>query len=134
LGKIILILLFLFGAALYFPQTRPAIVNTLEPILRPVVNPALRWQTRNEMNRIARELGGMHRRGEDLPAPGDGFQYWVGRTFQGGSSQDGWGNSYILRAWPDSLGIVSKGPDQELDTSDDLFISQSLERPGRNRR
>jgi len=45
-----MVLLILLGAATYFPQTRPVVVDTLGPIM----NPVLTWQTKGEMNRLGR--------------------------------------------------------------------------------
>ena len=74
--KIILILLVLFGAALYAPQTRPYMVETLAP----VVNPVLGWQTTGEMGRIVRELQTRLEQGSSLPAPGDAFKLAPGEA------------------------------------------------------
>ena len=52
LGKIIILLALALGAALYFPQSRPVVLDTFAP----VINPVLRWQTNGELNQILREL------------------------------------------------------------------------------
>ena len=62
LAKFVILLLILFGASLYFPQTRPVVVDTINPVL----NPVLIWQTKGEMNRIGRELETLQREGNDL--------------------------------------------------------------------
>jgi hypothetical protein len=124
LGKVILFLLILLGAALYFPQTRPA---TLE-VLGPVINPVLTWQTKGEMDRIGRELRALNRQGSNLPTPGASFQNWMGRVFLGGARTDAWGVDYTLRVWRDSIGIVSNGPDQEIGTDDDIVQAVAIQR------
>jgi hypothetical protein len=131
LGKLILLLILAFGVSLYLPQTRPMVLDTLAPVL----NPVLEWQTTGELNRISRDLAGMNRRGEKLPAPGEQFLNWMERNYQEGGRTDSWDNPYTLRIWADSLGVLSRGPDLELGTADDLLVTQSIEGGrGRSRR
>jgi hypothetical protein len=114
--KIILILLVLFGAALYAPQTRPHMVGAISP----VVNPVLGWQTKGEMNRIVRELQTRVEQGSSLPAPGEAFNDWMDRRFMGGASIDSWEQAYTLQVKRDSVLLVSNGPDQTTGTADDI--------------
>ncbi len=114
--KIIFMLLVLLGAALYFPQTRPTVVETLGP----VINPVLTWQTNGEMDRIVRELQAMNEQGTTLPTPGDRFHRWMERQFFGGAKTDAWGVEYTLKVNRDQLLVVSNGPDKQLGTADDL--------------
>ena len=114
--KVIFILLILLGASLYFPQTRPVVVETLGP----VINPVLTWQTKGEMDRIVRELQTMNEQGTTLPTPGDRFHRWMERQFFGGAKTDAWGVAYTLQINRDQLLVVSNGPDQEIGTADDL--------------
>lgn len=127
LGKILLLLLIFLGAALYFPQTRPVVMDAIGPIL----NPVLTWQTKGEMDRIARELQTMHREGNDLPTPGESFQGWMDRQFLGGAKLDAWGVPYTLTVWRDSIGIVSNGPDTETATGDDIVRAAVIQRRNR---
>jgi hypothetical protein len=130
LFKIILFLALALGAALYFPKTRPIVLDFVAPAL----NPLLTWQTKGEMEQIARELQGMNREGQLLPEVGEEFADWVGRHFQGGSSMDGWGVPYTLRVWPDSVGVVSNGPDLTMGTADDLVQTAHIQRQRQRRR
>ena len=129
MGKLFLFLLLALGAALYFPSTRPVVMDTLAPVL----NPLFAWQTRSEMDQIARELQMINREGQALPEPGEEFNAWMGRNFQGGSSVDAWGNPYRLLIWDDSVGISSRGPDLEIDTTDDLRETALIPRQRRRR-
>ena len=129
MGKIFVVLLLALGAALYLPGTRPVVLDTLAPVL----NPVLTWQTRSEMDQIARELQMINREGQALPERGEEFQAWMGRNFQGGSSEDSWGNPYTLVIWPDSVGILSKGPDLEVNTADDIMETALIPRQRRKR-
>lgn len=116
--KFIFILLILFGAALYFPQTRPVVVDTIGP----VINPVLAKQTMGEMNRIVRELQTLNEQGTTLPTPGVRFQRWMDREFFGRAKLDAWGVAYTLQISRDSILLVSNGPDQEVGTADDLSL------------
>jgi hypothetical protein len=128
LGKLFLILVLVLGAALYFPQTRPVLMDLLNPLL----NPVFVWQTKSEMDKVVRELGTMDREGRRLPQPGEEFQRWMERNFQGGRVVDSWGRPYTLRVWLDSLAVVSSGPDIELGTADDIVrTTEILRRTGR---
>jgi hypothetical protein len=129
LFKVVLILLVLLGAAFYFPQTRPVVVDTLAPVM----NPVLTWQTRGEMEGIVRELQTLSRQGNDLPTPGESFNAWMLRNFMGGSKTDAWGVNYTLRIWRDSIGIVSNGPDREIETADDIMETAMVQRRGDRR-
>ena len=116
MARVIIVLLILLGASLYFPKTRPVVME----FLGPVVNPVLRWQTDGEMDRIARELESLNRQGSNIPMPGASFQNWMERRFMGGANEDAWGVNYTFHIWRDSTGIVSNGPDREIGTADDL--------------
>ncbi len=122
-------LLVLLGASLYFPQTRPVVLEYLGPVM----NPVLGWQTKGEMGRIARELQTVTREGGDLPSPGASFQAWITRNFLGRATSDAWGSDYTLRVWEDSVGVISNGPDLEIDTADDIVLSAVRQRRRRDR-
>ena len=127
MAKFFILLILLLGAAFYFPQTRPMMLDVLAPVL----NPVLTSQTRGEIQQINRELQTLSRTGQPIPTPGVNFQEWMNRNFQGGSSLDAWGNTYSLRVWRDSVGVASRGPDQEINTPDDILDAVGIFRLGR---
>ena len=127
MGKLIILIVLILGAAFYFPQTRPMMLDVLGPAL----NPVLSWQTKGEIDQINRELQTLYRTGQSLPARGEPFRDWMFRNFQGGSSLDAWGNSYSLNLWADSVGVSSRGPDLEINTPDDIVKTIPI---GRQRR
>jgi hypothetical protein len=128
-GKIILILILLFGASLYFPRTRPVVLDTLAPVL----NPGLEWQSRNEMREILRALRVRNQAGRELPARGRSFLVWMEAQYPGGRGMDAWGTPYSLKTWADSIGIASNGPDLEINTADDFVETTRIERQRRRR-
>jgi len=123
-AKVVIGLLILLGAAAYFPKTRPVVVDTLGPVM----NPVLTWQTKGEMNRLGRELQTVNREGGNLPIPGADFHNWMNRHFLGGATTDAWGVDYTMRTWRDSIGIVSNGPDLEIGTTDDIVQTLIIQR------
>lgn len=125
--KIILLLICLLGAAAYFPKTRPVVVD----IFAPVINPALTWQSRGEMKEILRSLRTRNQSGRELPARGREFNDWLIRTYPGGQGEDAWGTPYSLKTWADSVGIMSNGPDLEVNTEDDFIETTPIQRQPR---
>lgn len=123
-GKVVLLIILVVGAGLYFPSTRPALLDTLGP----VINPALGWQSRAEMDQITRKLQMINREGQPIPSKGQDFAEWMVRNFPGGKSRDSWDNEYTIEIWPDSVGIVSKGADLEIRTPDDLIKTVRIQR------
>ena len=127
MGKFFILIILVLGAAFYFPQSRPVMLEVLGPVL----NPVLTWQTEGEITQITRELQMLSRTGQPLPGRGGAFQDWMNRNFQGGSSLDSCGNTYSLRVWTDSVGVVSRGPDLEINTPDDIVQSVGIFRSRR---
>lgn len=120
--KVIFILLCALGAALYFPESRSVVLDASEPVL----NPVLRWSTRGEMRKIARDLESQGQTGRNFPSEQEAFVEWMDRNYQGVTSTiDAWGATYTLRLRADSFGIVSPGPDGELSTDDDVVVEGS---------
>jgi hypothetical protein len=129
LAKIILLITLCLGAGFYFPSTRP----TLQEVFAPIINPALSWQSRNEMSQVTKKLQLINREGQLLPAPGKEFLDWMVRNFQGSKARDAWGNEYTLTTWSDSVAVVSRGPDLEARTIDDFKITARIQRERRRR-
>ena len=120
MGKIFLIALVALLAGLAIPTTRPTIMEQIDPILYPIH----KWQNTSEMDQIARELFAFERTYYRLPTTQNGFATWMDGQFAPESQTDTWGTAYQLRIWPDSLSIVSGGPDRTIDTPDDLRFTQ----------
>lgn len=126
--KILLVLAALLGAALYFPSTRPVVLETAAPIL----DPALRWSTRGEMNQLARDLEQRERTSRTLPDPRTQWAEWLELEYQGGdATTDAWGTPYAYFLYPDSFSILSHGPDEQRGTDDDLRVSRQRIYPAR---
>ena len=126
--KIILVLAALLGAALYFPQTRPRVLEVAAPVLDPV----LTWSTRGEMNRLARDLEQQERSSRWLPPGRQDWSEWLEREYQGGdATTDAWGSAYGYELRRDSFAIISYGPDEERGTEDDVRVARQRIYPRR---
>ena len=126
MGKMIIVVICAFAAALYLPNSRARLLHYLNP----VVAPFLEWSTKNEMESIAGDLSSDSRTGRQIPERPREFVEWMERNYEVGADTDAWGNSYSFRSWPDSFGIISNGRDLEIGTDDDLMVT----RPHRRRR
>jgi hypothetical protein len=129
LGKAILLIILVLGAGFYFPTTRP----TLLDVLGPLINPALAMQCSVEMDKITRELQISTRNAQPVPAQGQAFSNWMIGHFRPEGTRDSWGNEYSLINWTDSVGVVSRGPDLEIGTADDILRTIRLQRWNRRR-
>ncbi|MBW3534116.1 MAG: type II secretion system protein GspG [Gemmatimonadetes bacterium] len=127
--KIILVIAVLIGAALYFPRTRPIVLDAAAP----VIDPVLSWQTRGEMNQLARDLEQRERASRHLPNPRTQWPpAWIEREYQGGDATvDAWGTPYTYQLGRDSFTLTSFGPDAERGTDDDIVVTRERIYPAR---
>lgn len=105
------------SAALYFPDSRQAIINKAMPVLTPILTRA----ANSEMRRITDELLDYDRGGRELPSRRL-WLTWLEENFPGEHSVDPWGNVYQYYPWRDSLALISYGPDKERGTEDDVRL------------
>lgn len=123
--RAVLVVLVALGAALYFPRSRAVLLDTIAPVL----NPMLGWATRGEMRAMARDLEQRVNTGRPIPTNRQEFETWLANNYQAGDSRtDSWGNLYELERWADSFAVVSPGPDGEVGTDDDIRVIQIIER------
>lgn len=119
--KIIVILLVALAAALYFPTTRPFVVEHAGPVL----NPALRLATKAEMEKIARDLQTYERETLGQMPESRGFATWLEGRYNGDATQDSWGTTYVLVLRQNSFDVVSLGPDRQRGTDDDIVETRN---------
>lgn len=127
-----LFLLIVLAAAVwsYFPESRHWAMEVLEPAMTPV----LRWQTKKEMNEIARGLQNYERENFGRLPGRRQWPDWLQANYQGQAARDSWGGQYLLTATSDSFRIHSIGPDQVYRTGDDITVARRFARPGRENR
>ena len=117
--KIILLIVLGFVAALYFPDSRQAMIEIADPVIQPV----LVWSAEREMARLSQGVRLQAREDFTLPTNRT-WNAWLTENFSGDATTDPWGTLYAYQAWADSFAIRSDGPDGERDTEDDLRRSQ----------
>jgi len=123
MGKLVLFAMVALCAGLAIPATRPRILERAEPLLYPVH----KWQSENEMEQIAREISSYERTYYKLPVGQGSFFKYMQTEYQEDSRNDTWGTPYEMRVWADSFAILSAGPDQAIETEDDLrFLTLRL--------
>lgn len=116
MAKIFVVLLVGLGVALYFPRSRQYIYEKSMPVL----NPALRWQTKDEMDQIVRDLRTYEQEHYDQLPDQREWPAWLAHNYQGGEATDAWGSQYHFMIQRDSFLIISYGPDKVYGTDDDI--------------
>ncbi len=134
MGRLFVIALVAFGAALYFPETRASVIERLDPIIQPALGPIRVGSTKEELRQIAQDLQGYERLYDKVPSNPESFRQWLFSQYALPSNyQDSWGSEFFYKVWPDSFGVVSAGPDRAANTDDDLMVTRRRNRPGRRR-
>jgi hypothetical protein len=104
------------------------LLNVTEPLREPID----RWVTREEMIRIGTDVLAYEQRTGQIPDR-RGWLDWLEWRYQvDESTKDPWDTTYELKVWPDSVGILSYGPDRTRATEDDFTVV--LPRRGTRRR
>ena len=115
MGKLILLVIVGFVAALYFPESRAVLFEKGAPVLRPV----LEWNAQREMEELATGLQTMENVERRLPERREWVK-WLDEHYTGDASTDPWGSVYAFELQDDSFAIISNGPDKALKTPDDI--------------
>lgn len=106
------------GVGLYFPQSREVILERARPLLVP----AYRWMTSQEMVQIVDDLEVLQGSAGALPVQAGEFDQWLERRYpQENSRRDAWGTRYRLEATATGFRVRSAGPDEVFETEDDLI-------------
>ena len=117
--RLILLIILGFVAALYFPDSRQAMMNLPMPIIEPV----LIWNAEREIEEISRIVRRDARETYQLPET-RAWESWLTANFTGNATTDPWGKTYSYKAWPDSFSIRSDGPDRLFGTEDDVKFTR----------
>lgn len=139
--RLLLVLLLVGLMVLTIPSTRMRVQpgidrflasagERLEGPMSPVLNPYRAVTTRSEMSRIKNRLIQVRNMGVIRPAPNE-FQRFIQQRVDNEDGLDRWGSPYILLPGPDSLTIVSPGPDRAYQTEDDLSTALRYREPPR---
>ncbi len=121
-----LILLIILGIVVtyYFPDSRTMLVEASEPLWVPVV----KWDVQEEMRQVARDVVGYENNTGRLPERRRWLEWLDYRYASNQLTKDTWGNTYELRVWADSVGILSYGPDRTRATEDDFVVTEPRQR------
>jgi hypothetical protein len=95
-------------------------VGISRPLLQPLLDPAFRMSTRNELTVMARQLRRRNETGQPLPDPRTFQKFLTDTNLSGRGGQDPWGRDYYLAIQRDSVLVGSAGPDGVRGTADDL--------------
>ena len=115
--RLILLIIFGFVAAVYFPESRQMMIDEAMPVLHPV----LVWSAEREMDALSRAVRREARETYQLPQT-RGWNSWLVTNFTGDGATDPWGKTYSYQAWADSFAIRSDGPDGKRGNGDDLRV------------
>ena len=127
MGKLFLVLIVALGLGLSFPESRDVIVEHT----RPLMNPASRWHTVQELSLMVEDLELHQETRGDLPRGRGEFDAWLDRRYPRESSRhDAWGTRYRLEIQGDSFRVVSAGPDETFSTDDDIWRGAQRRRGG----
>lgn len=121
-----LVLLIILGvvASYYFPDSRQMMIDLGQPI----IVPAVKWMTTEEMAQVGRNVIEHERLTGQLPDRRNWLAWLDYRYSSEELKNDPWGQVYQLRVWADSIAIVSYGPDRTRDTEDDFHVVTPRER------
>lgn len=118
MGKLILAVILAIALGLSFPESRAVMVEKAQPLL----NPAYRWLTVQELNQVVEDLEFHQESWGDLPLGRGEFDGWMDRRYpQESSREDAWGTRYRLQVRGDGFRVESAGPDGEFGTDDDIW-------------
>lgn len=102
----------------YFPETRAILLDVAEPVVVPV----LRWSTEEEMAQVGRNVVEHERLTGEMPAGAAWLDWLDYRYLSDEIKRDPWGSVYQLEVTPDSVAVLSFGPDRTRGTEDDFRV------------
>jgi len=123
-SRLILMILLGLVAAFYFPDSRQVILDVTAPAMVPVA----KWMTTEEMAQVGRNVIDHERLTGQLPVRRAWIAWLDFRYSSVDLKTDPWGTVYQLSVWPDSIAIVSYGPDRTRATEDDFQVVTPRER------
>lgn len=103
----------------YFPDSRMMLLDFAEPVLVPLQ----RWSAEEEMAQVARNAVEHERLTGRLPAGEDWLGWLEYRYSSPELRSDPWGSVYQLEVLPDSVAVISFGPDRIRATADDVRVT-----------
>lgn len=122
--RLILLVLLGIAAAYYFPDSRTMLLDFADPVIQPLV----KWSAKDEMKGIGASVVEHEQLTGELPIR-NSWRTWLTWRYPADEARtDPWGSMYQIRAWADSVAIISYGPDRERNTDDDFWVVTPRER------
>ena len=118
--KLILLIILWFVVTYYFPDSR----TWLTQVSRPLWVPVVKWNTKEEMKQVGRDVVAHETSTGKLPDRRSWLEWLDWRYPMEDLRLDAWGSTYQLKVWADSVAIWSYGPDRTRNTEDDFQVSQ----------
>jgi len=119
MSRLLLLLVLAVAVWFYFPETRALLLDAAEPVVLPIV----RWGVEDEMAQVARNVVDQERLTNTLPT-GAAWLEWLDYRYSTKEARtDPWGSVYQLVVSPDSVWVLSYGPDRTRHTEDDFSVS-----------
>lgn len=125
--KLVLLIVLWLTVAWYFPDSRLWVKEMTSPVWVPIV----RWNAREEMRQVARDVVDYEVLSGKLPDRRKWLDWLDFRYPTEDLMKDPWGSIYQLQVWADSVGILSYGADRTRNTSDDFRVTQPRRRSKR---
>ena len=122
--KLVLLIVLWILVTYYFPESRRLLVE----VTRPVWIPLVKWNTKEEMKQVGRDVVNYEIRTGRLPDRRRWSEWLDYRYAMQDLTLDAWNSEYQLKVWADSVAIWSYGPDRTRDTPDDFQVSTPRER------
>jgi hypothetical protein len=116
--KLLLLLVIVIGVAVAVPEARDRLVDRSRPLL----NPAYRWMTVQQLNQMVMDLEFHQETRGPLPTGRGEFDQWMNRRYpQERTRRDAWGTRYQLEVTADGFRVRSAGADGVFGTDDDVW-------------
>lgn len=122
--KLVLLIVLWFAVTYYFPDSR----TWLADVSRPLWVPMVKWNIREEMKQVGRDVLNHEITTGKLPDRRAWLDWLEYRYPTEELRKDAWGSTYQLKVWADSVAIWSYGPDRIRNTEDDFEVVQPRER------
>jgi hypothetical protein len=122
--KLLLLVVLGVVTVYYFPDSQ----TWLTDVSRPLWVPMVKWDTKEEMRQVARDVVAHEATTGKLPDRRAWLDWLDYRYSLEEMKSDAWGTGYQLKVWSDSIAVWSYGPDRTRNTEDDFQVAAPRQR------
>lgn len=122
--KLVLLIVLWFVVTYYFPDSRVWLTETSRPLWIPFV----KWDAREEMKQVGRDVVNFEILTGKLPDRRSWLEWLDYRYSMDQLKHDPWGSTYQLKVFADSVAVWSYGPDRTRITDDDFQVATLRQR------